>query len=733
MKGKIFTLLALCFYLFPPFLQAQEVESYSYLGGMSLEELLNIEITTAGKKSEKITDVPASVVLITKDDINKYGYLSVEEILENVPGLYLIDDYNWLGQKNFGVRGYFSTGAFDNMIVLINGVNQKSEGLLDSYPTERIEVPVESISRIEIIRGPMSVMYGSGAFFGAINIITNNSSDYEEPDLVTASVGNQNIYRLYAGFKGKTGDFHFSLNGYLISDNGIDVPFSKMMTDPSVVTNTADDGGWNLNSDRTKNRLKTRREYFNINGTFKDLTFDFGLVHSRKNVAETIFGVGDGSWVHYNNAHASLFYNKTFSDVFSLETKFGFFSDNHWVDNNFYYENSYTNNWSRANIYEIELIGRIKPAHNISIVAGLFRRTVFDLLIEADYTGLGYLPNLEIVYPDLIVNNAFYVQLDYGILEDLKLVSGVRFERLNPYKYDLNLNFPEPETLGTNQPPVVIHGEFIPENEIVVIPRLGFIYSFKDNHIIKLLYGQAIKQPHATANLDVAINNSPQLKPAEIETFELNYTASIFPNVVTNFSLFHNRLNNLISRINILTDEQSVIISTNAGKVTTVGIEAGLQTRIFSSLQFDFNITYQNSKNLQKGFEDIELGYSPHILANSKISYEFSQDFIFGLSSIYVGEMYTDWRTDSYNLNNYPVINLGDPLQGRLGYTVPAHIVFDANLRVKNIFDSGLYLNAKVSNIFDEDILFPTTTSNPAFDKGTMGRQRTFVFTLGWQ
>ena len=54
---------------------------------MSLEDLLDIEITTAGKQVEKISDIPASVILITRKEIETYGYTSLEEILQNVPGL----------------------------------------------------------------------------------------------------------------------------------------------------------------------------------------------------------------------------------------------------------------------------------------------------------------------------------------------------------------------------------------------------------------------------------------------------------------------------------------------------------------------------------------------------------------------------------------------------------------------------------------------------------------------
>ena len=79
----------------------------------------------------------------------------------------MLNDY-WQNES-YGVRGFWSKGWNDNVIIMVNGVDQISDYFND-YPLTTIAVPVEAIDKIEVVRGPMSVIYGSGAFFGAINI-----------------------------------------------------------------------------------------------------------------------------------------------------------------------------------------------------------------------------------------------------------------------------------------------------------------------------------------------------------------------------------------------------------------------------------------------------------------------------------------------------------------------------------------------------------------------------------
>ncbi len=138
---------------------------------ISLEELLNIEVTTASKKAQLISKIPSSVVIISRTDIKRYGYRSLEEIFQNIPGLYLIDYKGYMG-SSIGVRGY-ATQLNTNIVVLLNGNKIKSD-VYNAFSFNMLNIPVESIDRIEIVRGPLSIMYGSNAFFGAINIITNN-------------------------------------------------------------------------------------------------------------------------------------------------------------------------------------------------------------------------------------------------------------------------------------------------------------------------------------------------------------------------------------------------------------------------------------------------------------------------------------------------------------------------------------------------------------------------------
>ena len=91
------------------FAQEMDYSDISKLFEMSIDEMMNIKISTAGKKAEKVSIIPASVVIITREEIEKYGYCTLEEILESIPGLYQVDDWQ-SGGSNFGVRGFLTDG-----------------------------------------------------------------------------------------------------------------------------------------------------------------------------------------------------------------------------------------------------------------------------------------------------------------------------------------------------------------------------------------------------------------------------------------------------------------------------------------------------------------------------------------------------------------------------------------------------------------------------------------------
>lgn len=136
---------------------------------MSLEELLNIKVTTGSFLSLDLQNSPMSLTIITSDQLNASGARHLSEALEiYVPGFqYMINKWNGI---IWGMRGVASDRN-TKFIFLVNGQKQNMESR-DGAMTELDLGLMDDIERIEVLRGPAGLMYGSGAIAGVINIIT---------------------------------------------------------------------------------------------------------------------------------------------------------------------------------------------------------------------------------------------------------------------------------------------------------------------------------------------------------------------------------------------------------------------------------------------------------------------------------------------------------------------------------------------------------------------------------
>ena len=175
---------------------------------------------SATRKVEPISIIPASLVVITRQDIQSQGWGTLEEILSHIPGMYQINDYLWFGTDSYGVRGFFSSGSFSTMTVMVNGVSQK-EDWYNSFPLSKINVPVEAIDRVEVIRGPMSVVYGSNAFLGAINIITNQDVKSSQG---VAGIGSNGNYKAFGRIAGEREKVRYTFNAGMFGSRGVEQP-----------------------------------------------------------------------------------------------------------------------------------------------------------------------------------------------------------------------------------------------------------------------------------------------------------------------------------------------------------------------------------------------------------------------------------------------------------------------------------------------------------------------------
>jgi len=182
-KAVISYYLSLIILCFSPLVSAEEQKDALDL---SVEDLLNVEVTSVAKKAQSLNDAPAAAFVITHEDIKRTGSTSIPDALRLAPGLDVarIDANKWAVSS----RGF--NGRFANkLLVLIDGRSAYTRTFSGVY-WENQDVMMEDIDRIEVIRGPGASLWGANAVNGVINIITKHSSE-TQGGLVNAGGGNQ--------------------------------------------------------------------------------------------------------------------------------------------------------------------------------------------------------------------------------------------------------------------------------------------------------------------------------------------------------------------------------------------------------------------------------------------------------------------------------------------------------------------------------------------------------------
>lgn len=171
------------------------------LTSISIEDLMNIQVTSASKKAESLSAAPAAIFVITGEDIRRGGFSSVPDALRTVPGLYVVQQSShvWL----VTARG-FSNEYNDKMLVLIDGRLVYSPTFGGVFWDVQ-DPPLEDIDRIEVIRGPAGTLWGADAMNGVINIITKDAAKTQGLQ-VTTSAGINEGYAGRLRYGGKIGD-----------------------------------------------------------------------------------------------------------------------------------------------------------------------------------------------------------------------------------------------------------------------------------------------------------------------------------------------------------------------------------------------------------------------------------------------------------------------------------------------------------------------------------------------
>ena len=215
-RRKLAAFMLLVFLPLSAFSYPQAEAETEELIELSLEELLQVTVTTAARKPQSLSSTPAAIFVVSQEDIQRSGARTIPDILRMVPGIQVqqVDASSW------AVTARGSNGIFANkLLVLMDGRTAYSP-MFSGVRWDRQDTDLASIDRIEVIRGPGAAMWGANAVNGVINIITKHTRETEgfEAD---AAVSSLTSIETTARWGGGVGDgFHYRAYGKYFDRNG---------------------------------------------------------------------------------------------------------------------------------------------------------------------------------------------------------------------------------------------------------------------------------------------------------------------------------------------------------------------------------------------------------------------------------------------------------------------------------------------------------------------------------
>ncbi|WP_164518190.1 TonB-dependent receptor plug domain-containing protein [Pseudoalteromonas rubra] len=240
---SLFTSLFICVISHTSLAQAEEGDA---LFAMSFEELLAQDVTVAARKSESWLASSGTVYVVSRSDIERYGWRDLKEILASVPNMDYFYQWSWLpgGQRGF-------TGNMSGTLMLIDG--REVQNLLANEAFIMNNFPSARIERVEILQGPNSTLYGGNATQGVINVITRLDTGVNEVTVLGGEVGTHHGHGL---FHYQQGEVELAVSAsYFASDQDYR-EIREFLVDDQAFSRNSKDALRNHNPDDFRNREK---------------------------------------------------------------------------------------------------------------------------------------------------------------------------------------------------------------------------------------------------------------------------------------------------------------------------------------------------------------------------------------------------------------------------------------------------------------------------------------------
>jgi len=523
------------------------------LGEASLEELGNIQVYGASKHLQSASDAPASVTVITADEIQKYGYRTLADILESVRGFYVTydRDYSFVGVRGFGRLG----DSNNRILILIDGHRINDNVFGEPYLGTEFLVDVDMIERVEVIRGPNSSLYGAEAFFAVINVVSRKAPQLKGVELsfAPASYG---TYQGRVSYGGQYRGVDIMLSGTFYNSQGETLFFPQF-----------DSPATNYGIARSIDYESFQQGLATI--SFHGFTFQ-GLFRGRdKGVPTAYYGALFNDPQTQNRDYHQYFdlsYQHSVGEKWDISARTSY--DQARLQAPVAYSTglpdpsttadtySFRGNWTDS---EVKLNGALIDKHKITLGAEIVDNLRQD---QGDYTALG---NQFVADPASSVICALYGQDEFAITHTLTLSAGIRYDHYSDFG-------------GTTN------------------PRLGLIYHLLHPTTLKLLYGTAFRDPEPfefTPDYGPFYDDNLQLKPETIRSLEGVVEQGLGQYLSLSGSVFRNWINNLIS---LETESNGQSTYQNSDKAVATGVEVELDGHLAGGIKGSASYSYVNAE-----------------------------------------------------------------------------------------------------------------------------------------
>ena len=431
---------------------ANEVES---IVDLSLEQLLNVEVTSASKYAQKSSEAPSAVAVLTAEDIHTFGYRTLGDALGGLRGLYTSNDRNY---SYLGVRGFLHPNDYTSRILIMVDGRRMNENIYDSgFIGQEFMLDMELVARIEYIPGPGSSIYGANAVLGVVNVISKNGQDINGVQAAAelASFDSNKIRATYGNKLQNGADVLFSASQYA-SGGQKNLYFSEFDA-PATNNGIAHD----IDNERAS-RLFTKIQ-------FEEFTLTAGYVDRFKRIPTASFGAIFNDPANHTtdaSAYAALKYETALSDKTALELN-GFY---HGYD---YQAKAPYDDGLGNRIIAIDVSSGRWWGGEAKLVTTAFDKQKIVLGSEYQYDQQQKLFTYD-VNPYFVYQNSkrsgsrfgLYAQDDLTLRDNLVLSAGMRLDYHHMLK-NMQLN-----------------------------PRLGLIWNPLQTTTVKLLYGSAFRAPN---------------------------------------------------------------------------------------------------------------------------------------------------------------------------------------------------------------------------------------------